>query len=157
MLDAEGLIDRLCGGESGYGERPGGGPGDALRLVRELCRRRQQLRRPGALAAQRQRVGEHLVPRREAIDRVSDVRHDAGGLDAERHRRTDADVPVAPADDVVPVGDTGGPDFDQHFVAGGRRRVGHVDQLNRTTQRLDPGHAHGGPTTCRSGARRARG
>ena len=88
---------------------------------------------------------------------ASHRRDHAGGFDAQRHRRLNADVPLAPADDVVPVGDTGGPDFDEDLVAGGRRRIGHVDQPDRAAHRLDAGYAHSRPTTCRSAARRGRG
>jgi hypothetical protein len=50
-------------------------------------------------------MGEDLVARCEARHVLADGGDDAGRLDAERQRWSEADVPVADPDDLVPVAD----------------------------------------------------
>ena len=65
---------------------------------------------------QRKRVAEHLITRLPVLDGISDRRDGPGGLDAERHWRGAADIPLARADELLPVADARGPDFDQGLV-----------------------------------------
>ncbi|HEX5878938.1 MAG TPA: hypothetical protein VF468_11550, partial [Actinomycetota bacterium] len=50
-------------------------------------------------------VGEHLVARCQAPHVLADRGDDTRCLDAERQRRSAANVPVACPDELVPVGD----------------------------------------------------
>jgi hypothetical protein len=68
---------------------------------------------------------------------------DPGGLDAERQRRADADVPAAGANDVVPVADASATNVDEDLVGRQRSRVVHVERLHCAAERVDPRYKHG--------------
>jgi hypothetical protein len=87
-------------------------------------------------------VGEDLITRLPVLDGVSDRRDGPGGLDAERQWRGATDTPLACADELLPVADACGPDFDQGLVTRERARVREVDRSDRGAELADAGGPH---------------
>ncbi len=139
---AQGLVDHLRGGERRDRERRRDVPRDSVRFSRQQRRRRDQRWRPRSLVPQRQGMGENLVPFLPVPDCLANRGYDPGRRDAERHRRCAADIPLARANELVPVGDPRGPHLDQDLIAGQRARIGEVDRLDGGAELLDPGGEH---------------
>src|SRR5262249_39082670 len=85
---------------------------------------------------------EHLIARLPVLDGISDRRDDPGGLDAQGHRRGAADVPVACPDELLPVADARGPDFDQDLVVREGARIWEIDPPDSTAELADTGGPH---------------
>src|SRR6187200_185518 len=105
-------------------------------------------------------MGEYLVAFLPVRDCLANRGYDPGRRDAKRHRRYAADIPLARANELVPVGDPRGPHLDQDLIAGQRARIGEVDRLDGTGQLLDPGGEHSQTSLsviwpCRTGARQS--
>src|SRR5205807_7798122 len=98
--------------------------------------------RAGAVGARRERVGERLSTRLAVLDGMSDRPDRPGGLDAQRDWRGAADIPAARANELLPVADTRGPDFDHDLVARERARIWEVDRPDRTAELADTGGSH---------------
>jgi hypothetical protein len=87
-------------------------------------------------------VAKHLIARLPVLDGISDRRDGPGGLDAERHRRGAADVPLARSDELLPVAGARGPDFDQDLVVREGARIWEVDPPDSTAELADTGGPH---------------
>src|SRR5215472_18760468 len=87
-------------------------------------------------------MGHHLIAWCPIRDRVSYAYDYAGGLDAEGNRRSDAYIPAARADDLIPAGHAGRPEPDQHLVLGERTWLRHVDHLHTVTDTSNSGYEH---------------
>ena len=133
----QGSVDHLRGGQGRNGERCSGLPREGGRLSREHRRRGDQQGRPGSLIPQREGMAKHLIARLPVLDGISDRRDGPGGLDAERHRRGAADVPLARPDELLPVADARGPDFDQDLVVREGARIWEVDPPDSTAELAD--------------------
>ena len=95
-----------------------------------------------ALFAQRERMRGHPVARPDVVHPVPDGRDEPGGLDTQRHRRLDPEVPASPAGDLIPVAHPGRPDVDQHLVRAQRPRRGQLQKLDRRPELGDPRCSH---------------
>jgi len=87
-------------------------------------------------------VSEHLIARRPGLDGISDSRDGPGGLDAEGHWRGAADIPPARTNELLPVADPRGPDFDQDLVAREWARIWQVDPADSTAELANTGSSH---------------
>ena len=87
-------------------------------------------------------MAEHLIARIPILDGISDRRDDPGGLDAERHRRGAAYVPVAGPDELLLVADARGPDFDQDLVVRKGARIWEVDPPDSAAELADTSGPH---------------
>jgi hypothetical protein len=95
------------------------------------------------LFGEREWMGEDLVPDRPVLHTGTDRGDDSRRLDAERHRRCPSHIPIAHADEVVPVADTGALDLDQHLAVTERSRFRNLEQLKIAAELLDSGYTHG--------------
>jgi hypothetical protein len=89
-------------------------------------------------------VAEYLIARLPVLDGISNRRDDPGGLHAERHWRGAADLPLARPDELLPVADARGPDFDQDLVVREGARIWEVDPPDSTAELADTGGPHQG-------------
>ena len=138
----QGSVDHLRGGQGRNGERCSGLPREGARLSREQRRRCDQQGRPSSLIPQREGMAEHLIARLPVLDGISDRRNGPGGLNAERHRRASTDVPLARPDELLPVADARGPDFDQDLVVREGARIWEVDPPDSAAELADTGGPH---------------
>jgi hypothetical protein len=65
-----------------------------------------------------------------------------GRLRPQRHRSRAADLPAADPDKLVPVADTGGNDVDQNLACGRRRKLVHLEDLDRLAECRDSSRSH---------------
>ena len=87
-------------------------------------------------------MGEHLVARCEARHVLAGRVNDPGRFNPEGQRRPPADIPVADADELVPVADTGGAHRDHDLVRRGRRRRRELEHSYLAAERVDAGGLH---------------
>jgi hypothetical protein len=87
-------------------------------------------------------VSEHVVTRRNVHDLVADRFDDACRLDTERQRRLPADVPVADADDVVPVANARRANRDDDLVRLRCSRRWELEGANLAAECVDAGSLH---------------
>src|SRR3954466_6741754 len=140
--DPESLTECLSRSERRNRKRAAGFPGRLWRSGRDGRRRGEHLLRPRPVTAERQRMCHHLV----ALAPPAPARPGRCARPArrrpERHRRRAADLPAADPDKVVPVADAGGDDVDQDLACGRRRRLVHLEDLDRLAECCDPSRAH---------------
>jgi hypothetical protein len=142
-----GRCERLVRGERGHRERGRLLPPDDGRLPRDQRGRSQQPLRPRALVPKRHGVSEHLVARCQARHVLADRGDHTRRLDAQRQRRPAAHVPVADADELVPVGDPCRVHRDHDLVRRRRRRRCEFEHAQLAAERVDacglhPSHRH---------------
>src|SRR6266566_9422544 len=137
----------LVGGERGHRERSGSLPRNGGRPPRDECGRSHQPLRPRALVSQRHRVGEHLVAACETRYLLADRGDDTCRFDAKCQPWLSADVPVAYADDLVPVADPCGAHQDHELVRRGRSRRRELEHAHVATERINADGSH--PTHTR--------
>src|SRR5262245_27708218 len=138
----QGFVDHLRGGQGRNGERCSCLPREGARLSREHRRRGDQQGRPGSLIPQWEGVAEHLIDWLPVLDGISDRRDGPSGLNAERHRRGAADVPLARSDELLPVADPRRPDFNQDLVVREGARIWEVDPPDSAAELADAGGPH---------------
>ena len=90
----------------------------------------------------RQAIGQRVEILNHALDGIPDRRDAPGGLDAKRHRRGAADLPPARPDELLPIADASGPNFDQDLVVRKGARIRDVDRPDNTPELADTGGAH---------------
>src|SRR5919202_2694828 len=88
---------------------------------------------------------EHLVAECETRYLLADRGDDARRFDAECQRWLSADVPVAYADDLVPVADPCRAHRDHQLVRRGRSRRREFEHAHVTAERVDAGGSHPTP------------
>src|SRR5580704_16361907 len=57
-----------------------------------------------------------------------------GGLDAQRHRRADPEIPVPGADELIPVAHSGCPYVDEDLIRAQRPRLSELEALDRVAE-----------------------
>jgi hypothetical protein len=73
--------------------------------------------------SQGQGVGQYLVAHVEAADPLANPANHTTGRHAQCHWRLDPDIPTSGANDFIPVGCTGGSDFNDNLTRLGVWRV----------------------------------
>jgi hypothetical protein len=136
------LAERLIRGQRGYRQRGRRFPRNGGRLPRDQCGRSDEQLRPGALLAQRHRMSEDLVTRCEARHVVARCDDDPCRLDAKRQRWSPADLPVADADDLVPVANPCRVHRDHDLVRRGSSRRRQLEHVHVAAERVDAGGLH---------------
>ena len=99
------LRDDPGGCEQGHGQERRFTPAQGRWLCSDMRLRGEEPLRPGTLEAKRRAVDEHLVTHGKPADAGPIARTTPAGLDAERHRWPDPDIPGAGPDEIVPVAD----------------------------------------------------
>src|ERR671936_1726736 len=87
-------------------------------------------------------MGEHLVAGCETRYVLAKSGDDTSRFDAECQRWLSAHVPVAHADDLVPVADPCGAHRDHELVRRGRSRRRELEHVNLAAERVDAGGLH---------------
>src|SRR3954447_20566580 len=85
---------------------------------------------------------EHLVAECETRHLLADRGDDTCRFDAKCQRWLSADVPIAHADDLVPVADPCGAYRDHQLVRRGRSRRRELEHAHVAAERIDPGGSH---------------
>src|SRR3954469_12207892 len=88
---------------------------------------------------------EHLVAERETCDVLADRGDDTCRFDTECQRWLSADVPLAHADELVPVADACGAHRDHELVRRGRSGRRELERVNLAAERVDAGGSYPTP------------
>jgi hypothetical protein len=84
----------------------------------------------------------HLVALAQVGYAGADGHDRPGRFGSERHRSRAADLPAAGPDQLVPIADPGRDDVDQDLVCCRRRQLVQLEDLDRSTECLDPSESH---------------
>ena len=103
----QGVGDRLVGGERRDRQRGGGGERYPRRYDGDVLGGSDEPPGPGALLAQRKGMHSYPVACLEPVGLVPGGSNEPGGLDAQRHRWPDAEVPASGAGGLIPVAHPG--------------------------------------------------
>ena len=114
--DVQRIGEGLVGGERRDGPHRGGVNRHPRRDQGNVPSGGDELLRPAALLAQRQRMRGHHVADADPVDRVADRGDEPGRLHTQRHRRMGAGIPAAGANKLIPVTYPAGLDVDFHLV-----------------------------------------
>ena len=143
-IDLQRLVENLRGGERRHRKHGRNLPRDTRGLGGEQRSRSNQRWRPGPLVSQRERMGHDLVARCPVGDGAAHRFDQTGDFNAERHRRTAANIPAAGPDDLIPVAHAGRPNPDQYLVLGERTWASHFVRSNLGAGAADPRYEHRG-------------
>src|SRR3954452_6763060 len=87
-------------------------------------------------------MGENFVAFLPLLDCLANRTYDPGRRDAKRHRRFAADVPLASANELVPVADPRRSHVDQDLILREWTGSREINRLDRAAQTVDAGYLH---------------